>query len=237
MSLATYFAGGFVVAAVPAALHASGIVINIVLAVWFAASFVVSRIVPKRIIERRRLRKLEHEFMERSRLYAEEEARELTIEALNLIKSSRTLPARMPALLDEARSWLRQAEDEFNENAFGPFWEALEQSVVRLAEFEWNVNTLVRYADRYRAILTGREHTFPAFPVDLGRLPDPMPVAEEVRSVLRRGQTNFQFAMIWEQYKTRRTIAHGFQTLEEAINQAPASLIRSWNVLTSTLSG
>jgi hypothetical protein len=59
-------------------------------------------------------------------------------------------------------------------------------------------------------------------------LPDPQPAAAALRSIIRVGQSNFEFASIWEQRKTRealiggsaRTIAETILVATEAIRDA-----------------
>ena len=146
------------------------------------------------------------------------EAESLTSRLLVVRQSSVGLAARMPELLDNAAAWLQRAKYEFNDHAFGPFWEAVLESAVCLAQFCDNAKELASNASFYNGALRGRQHTFPSFPVHPMELPNPMPIANDLRSIVRRGQTNFQFAIIWEQYKTRQVLVSGFKTLEEAIS-------------------
>lgn len=172
---------------------------------------------------------------EAARKGKEDEANSLTARLLVVRQSFVDLATQMPELLDNASAWLQQAEDEFNDNAFGPFWEAVENSAVCLAQFGANAQELAKNADWYYAALRGRQHTFPPFPVHPAELPNPMPIADRLRSVVRRGQTNFQFAMIWEQRKTRRVLVYGFSTLEQAINGVREALITDWDSVNMAL--
>ncbi len=65
----------------------------------------------------------------------EDEARSLIARLLEIRRSSVERAAHMAELPHNARAWLRQAEEEFSDSAFGPFWEAVQHSAVCLAQF------------------------------------------------------------------------------------------------------
>jgi hypothetical protein len=58
---------------------------------------------------------------------------------------------------------------------------------------------------------------------------------EEFRHVVRKGQTNFQFANIWEHRKTREVLIAGFRTLGEAIDNLSSVVEREISSLSATL--
>jgi hypothetical protein len=158
---------------------------------------------------------------------ARQEATWLTQSLTQLYKSSSEQFAQLPQLLNQARSWLLQAETEYQESAFGPFWDAVENAAGLLAKFDANAKQLSKNAVEYYRGLDGREHTFPAFPANRDTIPNPSSVLGEMRRVVRQGQTNFQFANIWEHRRTREVMIAGFQTLGEAVNNLGAAVEQS----------
>jgi hypothetical protein len=147
----------------------------------------------------------------------EEEANRLAINAQRVLQESRQIVESMPAVLDNAEAWLRHAEDEFSAHAYSPFWDAIEEGTLNLARFAEMADQLSRNARTYDGVLRGRRHDFPPFPVQPSEIPDPRPAVGELRRLVRMGQTDFQFAQIWEDHKTRQVLALGFGTLAEAI--------------------
>ena len=149
---------------------------------------------------------------------AEDEARYVTSDLMNTYESSTALAAQLPQYISRAADSLRQAEKEFKDNAFGPFWDAVENAARQLATFNDKTGQVSKAADKYYRGLNGRTHTFPSFPANTANLPDPSSVMNDLRRVVRMGQTNFQFANIWEHRRTREVMIAGFLTLGEAVN-------------------
>jgi len=167
---------------------------------------------------------------------AENEARYLTSDLMNTYESSAVVAAELHQHLSRAASWLQQAENEFGDNAFSPFWDAVENAAQQLAAFNDKANQVSRAADKYYLGLNGRTHTFPAFPASSGNLPNPSAAVNELRRVVRMGQTNFQFANIWEHRRTREVMIAGFRTLGEAVNNLGSVVERSLSGLEQSVS-
>jgi hypothetical protein len=145
------------------------------------------------------------------------EATALTAELNRVYRSSSILVHELPRQLDAVAHSVRRAEIEFSENAFAPFWDAVEAAAQHLAVFIDHTNQLSRGAAAYYTSLEGRKHTFPIFPAHASTLPDPAHAVAELRRLVRMGQTNFQFATIWEHRRTREVLIAGFRTLGEAV--------------------
>jgi hypothetical protein len=146
------------------------------------------------------------------------EAESLTLSARKNYNKSAQLALELSESLDDASSWLDEAEEEFTANAFGPYWDAVEEAALCLGDFNQIAIKIAQNADKYYQTLAGAQHTFPAFPVQLQTIPDASPTIKRLLQVVRMGQTNFQFANIWEHRKTRKVMVAGFGTLNEAIN-------------------
>lgn len=126
-------------------------------------------------------------------------------------------------LADAARA-LDRSELEHTDRAFSPFWDAVEASAQSMSRFRSGVASLARSATSYYAILNGKRHTFPSFPYVPAALPDPGPILTRFKQVVRMGQTDFEFANIWEHRKTREAIQTGFGSLEAAVRDVGSIL-------------
>jgi len=146
------------------------------------------------------------------------EADSLTSKLACNYDSSIKLATELPDRLANASSWLKIADSEYHGNAFAPFWDAVEQATLFLADFNSRAIQLTSNASEYYQNLNKRKHNFPPFPIQRNSIPDPSPVVDELRRVVRMGQTNFQFANIWEHRRTREVLIAGFRTLGESVN-------------------
>jgi cell division protein FtsL len=164
------------------------------------------------------------------------EAQELTKRLNSLLESSSEASEPLPQKLSNARHSIQRAEIDYQENAYGPFWDAVQETANDLAFFSRTAKELSKHAHDYYSLLEGRKHTFPIFPVRLESLPDPLPVSQEFRRVVRMGQTNFEFANIWEHRRTRDVLIAGFQTLGDAVNNLGGVLEQSLSNLRSATS-
>jgi hypothetical protein len=151
-------------------------------------------------------------------IQAEYYAKSLTDKVKNTYTRSISRMSELTKHLDYASGWLRQAQFEYNSNAFAPYWDAVQNAAINIASYQDIVQELSKNADEYYRTLNGKQHTFPEFPVTVGSIPDATPVVDEFHRVLRLGQTHYQFADIWEQRMTRQVLIAGFRTLGEAVN-------------------
>jgi UDP-N-acetylmuramyl pentapeptide phosphotransferase/UDP-N-acetylglucosamine-1-phosphate transferase len=67
-----------------------------------------------------------------------------------IITESRRAVAELPGLIRGAEKWCNQAEFEFRERAFAPFWDAIETATFNLRTFERNIQILESKAQEYR---------------------------------------------------------------------------------------
>lgn len=182
----------------------------------------VAVIIVARRVKRKKIDEWELEINERARQAVANriasEATSLTSTVANSFQSSKVLATELTEHLDEASAWLQDAETEYDANAYGPFWDAVENAALHLSEFNNKAKQLAGNADNYYENLNGRKHNFPPFPIQPNRIPDAAAIITEMRRIVRMGQTNFQFANIWEHRQTREVLIAGFHTLGEAVS-------------------
>jgi hypothetical protein len=133
---------------------------------------------------------------------------------------------------------LDAAEQEFTEGAFAPFWDEIEHAANELAAYKNEVEHLRRSVDGYRAEAMELEKITGAAP-ELNfpehQLVDARPAAARFAAIVRKAQTNFQFAVIFEQRKTNHLLHTGFGTLGAAIYSLGESINTSLDTLSKTL--
>jgi hypothetical protein len=189
-----------------------GSLLYIFLCAIVVASIGVAFINP--VVRRKRIYQTERNKNEQAR---QAEAKSLTSKLARNYESSIKLATELSTRLANASSWLEIAESEYHANAFAPFWDAVEQATWFLSDFNSKAVQLTGNADEYYTNLNKRTHNFPPFPVQHKSIPDPSPVVDQLRRIVRMGQTNFQFANIWEHRRTREVLILGFTTLGEAV--------------------
>lgn len=185
-------------------------------------------------------RELKQETLQ-ARQAAEEEAKALTAELLQIREISQQLITQILHDLDAAGTGLQSAEDHLANNAPAPLWDAVQSGAAYLARYCNTLQELARRMDRYTSALRDRQHTFPPLPFQSTQLPEPGSLMEKLQSIVGRGQTNPSYATLWEEYKTHKMTPYGFSTLEqaitdlpEAVNTATAELEKATSINTDT---
>jgi len=138
--------------------------------------------------------------------------------------------------LCDASAEITHAHEEFEANAYGPFWDAVERAANSIGDFQEDVRSLGSSVEEYYQILKGRIHTFGPFLMSAADIPDSSGVIADLMMLVRRGQTSFSFANIWEHRQTRVSIVRGFNTLGEAIHGLQAAIAMSRRSLVDTIS-
>lgn len=157
----------------------------------------------------------------------------------------------LPKSLGNIEALLDQAEVNFSDSAFAPFWDSIENAATCLANFDEcirninsNLSVYIGHIKEY--IKREYEDIPPAFPL-ASQSVDKLGIvgtatAERMKAIVRKAQRNFQFAMIYEQRKTNKILVHGFTNLAQALDQMTGqitasigSLASSVDVMTSTV--
>lgn len=153
----------------------------------------------------------------RNREWAIAEAKTVAAKANSLLTISYSIAAGIPRKLEEACRLIARAQTEFTDRAYGPFWDATERAAELLSETTDDLRAITANAKAYEETLQGWQHNFPRFPIAINALPNPTDAAVAIRLTVRKGQTNYEFASIWEHRKTRKVLIGGFRTIGEAI--------------------
>jgi methyl-accepting chemotaxis protein len=151
----------------------------------------------------------------------------------------------VPRHLSTAEEQLDQAEIEFSERAFAPFWDSVEKAANALGCADKAIRDINDRVSRYSDLTRRCDSPPPVFPLtgaSMAKLGAGTGTAERLKGVVRMGQRDFQFATIYEQRRTNRILVAGFTNLAQALDrmswQIEASiqqLMSSVDVMTSTL--
>ena len=222
---------------------AATIVLTTALATVFAAPvlafFLVTspfNAIATAIAEERARRKTEEEDRQRHR----DEQQEYRKQMIALGEQSIVLFESMPKHLGSAENYLDQAEVDFADGAFAPFWDCIENAAKTLGRFAEGVHHINDSSSRYSELIKKHEDTPPKFPLErqsVTRLGVGTTTAERMQAVVRKAQRNFQFAMIYEQRKTNQILVAGFTNLAQALKDMTWQLMVSINDLASSIDG
>lgn len=178
--------------------------------------------------------------LERAReLYALEQASAIatkaTRDAIAILKTCEEEASSIGQSLREADGWIAHARGEYEACAFGPFWDSVERAAEHLASCNISAHRLRTEARRYESLLVNKRHNFPAKTITRP-VPDPTNTLDSFRAVVRKGQTDYKFAIIWEHRATRQAIIAGFGTWGEALNGLSTVVSNSFANLQEDLS-
>jgi DNA anti-recombination protein RmuC len=144
----------------------------------------------------------------------------LSEQAISLFES-------LPRHLSSAEKYLDQAEADFADGAFAPFWDSIENAAKELAQFVHVVGEINLESSRYTELVNKYEGTPPKFPISrwtISKLGVGTETAERMKPIVRTAQRNFQFATIYEQRKTNQILLAGFTSLANALAQMTSQI-------------
>lgn len=123
--------------------------------------------------------------------------------------------------LSQAEEYLDQAERDFMEGAFAPFWDSVERAAVALGGFDGGVDAVGRastefltVASRFRQPVSFAVTKNGAAKLAIGRA-----TSDRMAAIVRRAQRSFEFSVIYEQRKTNQILVTGFRNLADALER------------------
>ena len=146
----------------------------------------------------------------------------------------------IPMHLKSAEKLLDQAEADFAEGAFAPFWDSIENVAEYLGRFDKSVRDITNNSSRYTALVKQYEDTPPAFSLtrqSVAKLGVGTATAERMQAIVRKAQRNFQFSQTYLQLRTNKILVAGFANLAEALAGMTSQITSSVDKLTSSVEG
>jgi hypothetical protein len=157
---------------------------------------------------------------------------------ITLGEQSLSLFESIPQYLKDTESHLDQAEIDFAERAFAPFWDSIEMAVNTLGFFDKSVCQIKIDLSYYTELIEKYEEVPPEFPLSrqsIEKLAVGTTTAERLKSIARKAQCKIKFAMIYEQRKTNQILVAGFTNLAQALNGMASRITTSIYDLASSV--
>lgn len=142
----------------------------------------------------------------------------------------------LPKHLMEAEGLLDQAEYDFKDGAFAPFWDAVEQATRELSLFDEGVTNIHQNLKRYGKLSKDYEGKAPRFPIVIDSVSGMVAgntTADRLKAIVRQAQRDFQFASIYEHRKTNQILIAGFTNLAQALDGMGRRISESIDALSS----
>jgi len=185
-----------------------------------AASEAQRRVVERRIEAERQA--------EERRIEAKREAEELShrqrqsayqAKMIRLSDECMELFAGASGHIESAERYLDQAERDFSERVFAPFWVSVERALASLGAFDDEVRRIAKASSEFSELIKVYEAAPPAFPLaaaSASKLAVGTDTAKRMQLIVRRAQSDFQFATIY---------VAGFASLGDALDQTTVRIV------------
>jgi uncharacterized protein YfcZ (UPF0381/DUF406 family) len=134
---------------------------------------------------------------------------------------------------------LDQADVDFADGAFAPFWDSVENAVKTLGRFDEGVHHIKDNSSHYTELIGKYKGMPPQFPLagkSVAKLGVGTATAKRLKAIVRAAQRNFQFATIYEQRKTNQILIAGFTNLAQALERMTSQITASIDDLTGSVS-
>jgi hypothetical protein len=144
----------------------------------------------------------------------------------------------MPVQIEKAEKYLDEAEDDFAEGAFAPFWTSVEKAALALATFNENVSTIERNSKTFIGLTKQYRSRAPKFAVSISSTPSlrvASKTATRMSEIVRKAQRSFEFSVIYEQRKTNQILVSGFRSLAQALEEMTWRITSAVDNLTSSV--
>lgn len=175
---------------------------------------------------------------EELRLRRVAQQRRARVRLLSINEESLSLLESMPGWVESAESHLDQAELDFAEGAFAPFWSSVERAAFSLAAFDESVQKLESNSCEYVDLLAHHKGPAPAFAVSSGstaRMKLATATSHRMHGIVRNAQRDFQFSVIYEHRKTNQILVAGFKSLAQAVEEMASRITSSIDNLTTSV--
>lgn len=146
-----------------------------------------------------------------------EEARK---DVIRMRESTQLLRQELPTHIVEAERFLDQAENDFREAAYSPFWSSIEKATITLGKFDDGVRSIAFASEQSKKLIETFKLQMVVETSGLVSQSHQSVVTstiDRLHEVVRLAQRNFQFASIYEQRKTNQILTAGFTTLAQAL--------------------
>ena len=138
-----------------------------------------------------------------------------------------------------AEALLDQAERDFKEQAFNPFWDSVEQATLRLGVFADGVAQINQALKKYGDLSSVYKAKAPEFPIAVDSVQGMAAgntTANRMSAIVRQAQRDFHFASIYTQRRTNQILIAGFTNLGQALDGMGQRISQSIDELSTQVS-
>lgn len=169
--------------------------------------------------ERKQQKAREEERQASAQLAHEERQRRIKRDMKQAREFAGTTLKKIEDILKDASVSIALAEDELQEGAYSPFWDAVEAAVNDLARLDATLNELGGLVCHHKELVDEYEDDAPAMEITFSAAPEAAVVSKRLKDIVRKAQKDINFATIFEQRKTNKLLQGGFENLGAALGQ------------------
>jgi len=156
----------------------------------------------------------------------------LSVDAISLRDS-------LTAHLSDSTRWLDQAEVDWRERAYNPFWTSVQNCACSLIAFRDAIRDINKSAAKYRDAVAELQHAVPPFPVtsaSLAAMKSYDVICARMAALARRAQSDRDFAMIFQMWSGNSILNHSdFDDLQSAIDLMGSRISHEMSLLDTRL--
>lgn len=140
-------------------------------------------------------------------------------ELIKIIEQANSVLVNLQNEIIQATNNLDDAENEFAEGAFAPFWDKIENAAACFSRYEQGLQQIKYLFESYKYKVKFIEHSPPPFNLNFKILPRVVDTTTRMNILVRYAQKDFQFSTIYEQRKTNQLLVAGFSSLGQALSE------------------
>jgi len=118
---------------------------------------------------------------------------------------------------------------QYRNRAFAAYWDGIRDLVDNLNSYKQLLDSVRGEVRSYDSLRSSTYNNFPPQPLEASGLPDAEYLIKIFLETVQLGQTDFEFATIWEQRRTQEILIAGFNTLENGVKGVGPLVKRSHN--------
>lgn len=166
------------------------------------------------------------------------EKEQLKTQLIQICEDSLRWFEEAPKLIISAESLLNQAETDFKEGAYAPFWDSVEKAAMKLGEYNRRIVLISSNANLHGEVARKVPDVSLSFPISsssVKALTAADYTTNRMAQIVRTAQRNFEFSTIYEQRRTNQILIAGFNSLSQALDGLGQQLTESINGLNDNI--
>jgi hypothetical protein len=146
----------------------------------------------------------------------------------------------LPVFLKSAENYLDQAEQDFREHAYSPFWDSIERAAFELGKYSTSIKRIEYQASQYADLVKTYTETAPPFSLSknaVNKLKVMEGTDQRMKRIVREAHKDPNYSVIYEQRRTNQILIAGFNNLASAIYEMSSAVNASIDHLSASIDG